>query len=512
VRRIPLSRRSHIIGFQPLGTGTVEHESALERDFVTLTSFLDAQAVITSQPLTISFREADQARRYTPDFLVHWSGGRRELVEVKYRQDLHANWSRLKPGFLAARRWAQEHGATFSLATERRIRCAALPNAKRQRRAAGSSDRAAASRRPRISAYAHIRRGPGGRACAAQSCSGHPMALDCPRRIACGSVGAHWIGHDSFIAMSATLNAPELSLVSMEHWEQARRRLPVIRQLIDCPKRTRAQVLAAAALLGQGPTQIYVLLRRYQADPRLTSLLPQHGGPVRGYSRLSGEIDALIDEAIETVYLSQRRPRLADLVIEVRKRCHERALNAPGRKAITTRLRAKPRSEVVARREGRKAARDRFAPATGSLEAAYPLSLIQIDHTLVDVIVVDSSSRVPVQRPWLTLAIDVCSRCVAGFHLSLEPPCATSVALCITHAALSKEAWLAERHIEARWPHGLMQRLHLDNAREFRCEALRRGCEQYGIAIDYRPVRTPHYGGHIERLIGTLMGKVHLLC
>lgn len=34
VRRIPLSRRSHIIGFQPLATGTAEHESALERGFV----------------------------------------------------------------------------------------------------------------------------------------------------------------------------------------------------------------------------------------------------------------------------------------------------------------------------------------------------------------------------------------------------------------------------------------------------------------------------------------------
>ena len=58
---------------------------------------------------------------------------------------------------------------------------------------------------------------------------------------------------------------------------------------------------------------------------------------------------------------------------------------------------------------------------------------------------------------------------------------------------------------------GLLDRLHLDNAKEFRSEALRRGCEQYGITIDYRPVRTPHYGGHIERLIGTMMGKVHLL-
>ncbi|MFX4520382.1 integrase, partial [Acinetobacter baumannii] len=89
--------------------------------------------------------------------------------------------------------------------------------------------------------------------------------------------------------------------------------------------------------------------------------------------------------------------------------------------------------EIVAKREGRKAARDRYVPAIGSLEAHWPLSLIQIDHTLVDVIVVDSETRTSIQRPWLTLAIDVCTRCVAGFHLSLEPPSATSVALCLSH-------------------------------------------------------------------------------
>jgi putative transposase len=162
--------------------------------------------------------------------------------------------------------------------------------------------------------------------------------------------------------------------------------------------------------------------------------------------------------------------------------------------------------------EGRKAARDRFTPATGSVEAPWPLSLVQIDHTLVDVIVVDTVTRLPIQRPWLTLAIDVHSRCVAGFHLSLDPPSATSVALYVAQACLPKDAWLTARGIEGDWPvRGLLERLHLGNAKEFRSEALRRGCEQYGITIDYRPVRTPHYGGHIERLIGTMMGKVHLL-
>ena len=41
MRRIPLSRRSHVTGFQPARSGAVDHESALERDFVTLTRFLD---------------------------------------------------------------------------------------------------------------------------------------------------------------------------------------------------------------------------------------------------------------------------------------------------------------------------------------------------------------------------------------------------------------------------------------------------------------------------------------
>jgi putative transposase len=36
-------------------------------------------------------------------------------------------------------------------------------------------------------------------------------------------------------------------------------------------------------------------------------------------------------------------------------------------------------------------------------------------------------------------------------------------------------------------------------------------CERYGIALDYRPPATPHMGGHIERLVGTLMRALHEL-
>jgi putative transposase len=312
--------------------------------------------------------------------------------------------------------------------------------------------------------------------------------------------------------MSDAPESPEISSIPEAAWAEVRRCLPVIQRLVNTPQRTRAQVITAAAELGYSCTQLYEYLARFASHPRLTSLLPRRRGPTPGGSRLSSEINQLIDEAIESLYLTRQRPRLIDLVVEIRRRCRTIGLKAPSRKAITARVNARPRREIVARRQGQKAARDRYAPAIGALEAAWPLALVQIDHTLVDVIVVDSVTRAPIQRPWLTLAIDVCTRCVVGFHLSLEAPSATSVALCITHAVLRKSPWLTERKIEADWPvQGLFTRLHLDNGKDFHSEALRRGCEQYGISIDYRPVRTPHYGGHIERLIGTMMGKVHLL-
>lgn len=103
MRRIPLSRRLHVTGFQPTRSGAIDHESALERDFVTLTRFLDRRVAITSQPITIVFRHGGKARRYTPDYLVRWGDDRSELVEVKYHAELCANWNRLQPRFLAAR-------------------------------------------------------------------------------------------------------------------------------------------------------------------------------------------------------------------------------------------------------------------------------------------------------------------------------------------------------------------------------------------------------------------------
>ncbi|KDR24554.1 hypothetical protein BG60_05720, partial [Caballeronia zhejiangensis] len=127
-----------------------------------------------------------------------------------------------------------------------------------------------------------------------------------------------------------------------------------------------------------------------------------------------------------------------------------------------------------------------------------------------DLLVVDDLLRRPLGRPWLSLAVDVATRCVVGFYVGMDRPGAATVALLLTRVVLPKAEWLEKLGVQAEWPmHGVPRVLHLDNAAEFKSRALLAGCAEYGIELMYRPVGRPHFGGHIERLNRTLMERVH---
>lgn len=305
----------------------------------------------------------------------------------------------------------------------------------------------------------------------------------------------------------------DLAEISQEDWDLARRREAVIQRLVSLSHRTRALVEVGAEELGCTATVVYRLIARYEADPCTTSLLPRKRGKPRGLEMLPVDIERIVAATIEEFYLNRQRVKGSEVVDEVRKRCRRADLPPPGKMTVYRRLNALPQKAVVKARHGAKTARDQFGVVTGHFpETQFPLEVVQIDHTPVDVIAVDEVHRRPIGRPWLTLAIDIHTRMVVGFLLSLDPPSATSVALCLVHGMLAKDDWLTRIGVEVKWPvWGMPSTLHVDNAKEFRSEALKRGAEQHGVTIDYRPVRTPHYGGHIERLIGTMMGKVHLL-
>ncbi len=181
--------------------------------------------------------------------------------------------------------------------------------------------------------------------------------------------------------------------------------------------------------------------------------------------------------------------------------------------AIRVRIDQVADKERRRRRGQRRQAQALYRPLQGAFpNAEWPLAVVQIDHTPCDVIVVDDVDRLPIGRPWITLAIDVFSRMVVGFYITLDRPSALSVGLCLSHAILPKDAWLAKLNIDTPWPlWGVMDVVHADNAKEFRGKLLQRACEDYGIDLHWRPVAQPHFGGHIERLCGTLNQALHTL-
>jgi putative transposase len=312
---------------------------------------------------------------------------------------------------------------------------------------------------------------------------------------------------DELVAERGVLTAPA------EAWNLAARRAEVMRELTGQRVVGLASADAAAAEMGVSRRQVYVLVSRWRAGEGLVSdLLPGTSSGGRGGGRLPEEVEAVVRDVLQTRYLTRQRRTVASVCREITRECKARGLRVPSRGTVLRRITQLDPVKAMSAREGADAARSRRSAGGSPPEVTGLLEQVQADHTPVDVIVVDERHRLPVGRPYLTVAIDVCSRCVLGMVVTLEAPSATSVGLCLAHAAADKRPWLERLEAEAVWPmSGKPFELYVDNAAEFKSEALRRGCGQHGIRLRYRPPGQPHFGGIVERVIGTMMQMVHEL-
>jgi len=298
---------------------------------------------------------------------------------------------------------------------------------------------------------------------------------------------------------------------------EAQRRASVLRPLVQAYL-SRAGSLEsgigdAVWELGVSRTTVWRWIRRLAEEGgRTSALVPRKRGRPTGSVMVPGDVEGIIEDHLTRYYLRRERPSLARVVTEIRSACLERGLQPPTRRTVQRRLDAMDAREVMKAREGAKAARQRFAPVTGRNRSERPLDVVQIDHTPADIVLVDSFERKPIGRPWVTLAIDIATRMVTGYHVSFDAPSRLSVALCLTRAVAPKAEFLADLECNAPWPaQGKPVSIHVDNGRDFRSQAFQSACAEWGINLVYRPPGSPHFGGHVERLIGTMMGAVHLL-
>lgn len=271
----------------------------------------------------------------------------------------------------------------------------------------------------------------------------------------------------------------------------------------------RAAVDAAAFLMGVSRRQVYVLIRRFrEGSGLLTDLAPGRSSGAKGTARLPEEVEVLVREMVRKQFLTRQKRSLAAVYRDIAATCGAKQLPVPAWNTVEQRIRALSPVEVGRRRGSPDAVRSLQSAGDEVPVIDAILGQVQVDHTVIDVIVVDERERQSISRPYLTVAIDVYSRSILGMVVTLEAPSAVSVGLCLAHGGTDKRPWLESLGIDAQWPmSGKPRELFLDNASEFKSEALRRGCEQHGIKLAYRPPGRPHYGGIVERVIGTAINR-----
>jgi len=230
-------------------------------------------------------------------------------------------------------------------------------------------------------------------------------------------------------------------------------------------------------------------------------------------SRLPSDVMEICEQSIAAVFMTRERNTLQDtlndaLLKVMRKnemRPESMALPLPTRRLIKRLIDDVPAFDKHSARYGRQEAVKHFRCVKGQPVTRAPLERAEIDHTHLDLFVVDDARSLPLGRPWVTVCMDTYSRCVQGLHIGFVPPSYLTVAKCLKDAFLPK-TWLKDDYPEIRceWPaYGVMRELVLDNGAEFHSDSLEQMCFSLGIEMHYSPRKKPWFKGKIERFFRT---------
>ena len=130
---------------------------------------------------------------------------------------------------------------------------------------------------------------------------------------------------------------------------------------------------------------------------------------------------------------------------------------------------------------------------------------VEIDHTVLDWVVICDRTGLPLGRPVLTIAVDAHSSYIVGFYLSFYGPGVTSVTGVLRNSIELKDEMIAPLGLKNRWlSHGLADEFVLDNGLEFHAKVFKAICWHLGIDMTYCRVRTPWLKPHVERVFADL--------
>ncbi|EKF9831592.1 transposase [Vibrio cholerae] len=236
----------------------------------------------------------------------------------------------------------------------------------------------------------------------------------------------------------------------------------------------------------------------------------------KGTRKFKGVVGQVLHEIVEEVYLTPQRTSiqatyeafLARMLLVNSAR--QIPLEIPSRATFYRLLKNSDKYEVMAARHGKGAADKAFRASGLGACPTRILERIEVDHTPMDVHLLNPITGVADGRPYLTLLLDRYSRMPVGMEIGFEPPSELSVMRALRNAILPK-SYIKQDYpdIENEWPaFGKPVMLICDNGMEFHSHQLRRMCGELDIDLQFCPKAQPQYKGAVERFLGTLNREV----
>lgn len=279
-------------------------------------------------------------------------------------------------------------------------------------------------------------------------------------------------------------------------------------------------LLADAALVLPPPAPNWRTLARWrksyiQHGRTLVSLIPKHQAKGNSLSRLPPSDEMFFEQAVHC-YLVGEQPSIAsafqyysDSICMENLAVVENPIKSISYMAFYNRVKKLPAYQVMKNRKGQYTANVEFKAIGSHKPPSRIMERVEIDHTPLDLILLDDELLVPLGRPNLTLLIDAYSHCVVGFNLSFNQPGYESVRNALLSSIPQKD-YVNKKYptIEHEWPcYGKPETLVVDNGVEFWSVSLEQACLELGINIQYNPVRKPWLKPMIERMFGIINCK-----
>jgi len=134
------------------------------------------------------------------------------------------------------------------------------------------------------------------------------------------------------------------------------------------------------------------------------------------------------------------------------------------------------------------------------------LDRAEIDHTCLDLFIIDEYTRLPLGRPTVTAVLDRKSRSILGIYIGFEPPSFLSISKAVKNSISDKKSLLAEYpNVKGEWHcRGVFTYLATDVGKDLMSTMVEESLMDLGITLVKNPVKKPWYKGAIESYFKTL--------